>query len=79
MELNLQTKFSFRNMTKQERRAYLAYHGITATQIAKRHRVSVSSVSYALNDLPALRSLLNRISYGLFGRQEKQQKKSAIA
>lgn len=77
MDFKLQNKFHFRNMTKNERDAYLAYHEISKRSIAIRHRVSVVSVHLAIKGEPGLRKLLTRISYGLYGQQEKKVIKAA--
>lgn len=72
MDFNLRDKFEFRDMTKNERKAFLAFHEIKISELALKHRVKQPAVTGAISGNKDLRKLLGRISASLYKRMNKK-------
>jgi len=71
--MNIILDTDFYNLAPEERKAFLRFHNITLDELAKKHRRSSASISYALDGKRD--RLLKRISKSINKQYLKEQTK----
>lgn len=70
--MNLQLDTDFVNLNPDERKAFLRFHGITYNELAKKHRRTEASISYAIDGKRD--QLLKRIAKPINRKYLKEQR-----